>query len=82
MKSHLNLKSCSFCSAESISQAEGIRLHYIFSSSVLPPENLTHSDVKANGEIFPLPLYHASLEEGLWLGRNKTMCRALGTGAM
>lgn len=62
--------------------AVGIWLHYIFSSSVLPWENLTHSDVNVNGKIFPLPLYHAYLEEGLWLERNKNMCRDLGIGTM
>lgn len=49
----------------------GIWLHCIFSPSLPPQENLSHSDVKLNGQILPLPLYHAYLEEGWWLGRNK-----------
>jgi len=63
MKNHLILKSCSSCSAESLSKPDvGIWLHIIFSCSVLPWENLTHSDMELNREIFSLPIYHAYLE--------------------
>lgn len=65
----------SFCSTV------GIWLHYIFTPGVPPQENLSHSDVKRcrDSSLSPLPCLFGGR---LVTGKNKNLCRALGTGAM